>query len=111
MAPGIDAIVRTQSSVPGEPKMRIAGRMIVVAGALAGAFLMLPAAPQQAKADPYRWCAIYSGESGGASNCGFVTWEQCRATILGMGGFCEPNQFYDGKPFDQAQPTRPQKRR
>ena len=36
------------------------------------------------------------GDSGlAASNCGFLTIEQCRATISGMGGFCEPNQFYN----------------
>jgi Protein of unknown function (DUF3551) len=64
----------------------------------------------QAHADPYRWCAVYSGEMGGSSNCGFITWEQCRATIMGMGGFCEPNQFYDGRPYDQAEPIRRRKR-
>jgi len=37
-----------------------------------------------------------SGDSGfGASNCGFLTLEQCRATISGIGGFCVPNQFYN----------------
>jgi hypothetical protein len=49
--------------------------------------------------DPYRWCAVYSGDAGGASNCGFLTIEQCRANVSGIGGFCEPNQFYNpGKP-------------
>jgi hypothetical protein len=27
----------------------------------------------------------------GASNCGFLTIEQCRATVSGIGGFCVPN--------------------
>ena len=49
-----------------------------------------------ARADPYRWCAVYTGQAGGAQNCGFVTLEQCRATIMGMGGFCTENQFYTG---------------
>ena len=40
-------------------------------------------------ADPYKWCAV---DSGGGTNCGFVTVEQCRASISGMGGFCEPKQ-------------------
>jgi hypothetical protein len=30
-----------------------------------------------------------------ATNCGFITIEQCRATASGMGGFCVPNQFYN----------------
>jgi uncharacterized protein DUF3551 len=42
-------------------------------------------------ADPYRWCAIDS--VGGGTNCGFVTVEQCRASISGVGGFCEPKQI------------------
>lgn len=50
-----------------------------------------------AHADPYRWCAQYSGKSG-ATNCYFVTLEQCRATVSGVGGFCVPNNYYDGRP-------------
>ena len=41
-------------------------------------------------ADPYKWCAV--DDSGGGTNCGFVTLEQCRATISGKGGSCEPKQ-------------------
>lgn len=41
-------------------------------------------------ADPYKWCAV--DNSGGGTNCGFVTIEQCRATISGKGGSCEPRQ-------------------
>jgi len=41
----------------------------------------------------YPWCANY-GNGFGGSNCGFSTIEQCRATISGMGGFCDPNPFY-----------------
>ena len=37
--------------------------------------------------DPYPWCAVYSGDAGGASNCGFLTIDQCRATVSGIGGF------------------------
>ena len=48
--------------------------------------------------DPYPWCAVYGGGAGGASNCGFLTIEQCRATVSGIGGFCEPNQFYNPRP-------------
>jgi Protein of unknown function (DUF3551) len=48
-----------------------------------------------ANADSYKWCAVYNtGDA--AYNCGFVTIEQCRATVSGIGGFCEPNQFYTG---------------
>jgi hypothetical protein len=37
--------------------------------------------------DPYPWCANYSGDWSGVSNCGFLTLEQCRATVSGIGGF------------------------
>ena len=45
--------------------------------------------------DPYPWCAVYGADMSGVSNCGFLTWEQCMATVSGVGGFCEPNQFYN----------------
>ena len=51
---------------------------------------------EPAAGDPYKWCAVY-GDNGGGTNCYFLTLEQCRAAISGMGGFCEPNQFYDGR--------------
>lgn len=59
---------------------------------LAGAFA------EPAAADPYKWCAVYGGTEGGGSNCYFTTLEQCRATVSGAGGFCQPNGFYDGRP-------------
>lgn len=67
-------------------------------------FFILPAlaalaafVPSPSHADQYRWCAQYSGMDGdGGRNCGFVTFEQCMETIRGMGGYCEPNQFYTG---------------
>ncbi|MGI8525271.1 MAG: DUF3551 domain-containing protein [Pseudolabrys sp.] len=44
----------------------------------------------------YPWCAVYSGRDGGSgTNCGFSNLAQCRATISGVGGTCEPNRrFY-----------------
>ena len=53
------------------------------------------------QADPYRWCAMYRAK--GATNCYFVTLEQCQAAIFGMGGFCQPNNFYDGRPVLTAE--------
>ena len=45
--------------------------------------------------DPYAWCANYDSRGFGGSNCGFSTWNQCMATVSGVGGFCVPNQFYN----------------
>ena len=64
--------------------------LLVLLVALAGS---LPA--QAAPYDPYPWCAMYGGSFSGASNCGFKTLQQCMATVSGIGGSCEPNQFYN----------------
>lgn len=64
-------------------------------------------APSAARANiEYPWCAVYGGDAGGASNCGFSTIEQCMATVSGIGGSCEPNQFY----HPQRAPVRKRKR-
>jgi hypothetical protein len=48
-----------------------------------------------ARAQNYPWCANYGGFFGdGGTNCGFTTYEQCLATISGMGGACERNLQY-----------------
>jgi hypothetical protein len=64
----------------------------------------------RAQADPYRWCADYAFSGlGGAKNCYFLTIEQCRAAVLGVGGYCTPNPFYTGPAIErpQPQPARP----
>jgi hypothetical protein len=72
--------------------MSLAASLILVAAAASS--ISIPA-----QADPYRWCAEYgSGRSGGGTNCYFVTLNQCRAAISGVGGFCRRNNFYDGRP-------------
>jgi hypothetical protein len=71
--------------------MRIAFAILLPALVVAAGASIVPA-----QADPYRWCAVYSSK--GATNCGFLTWEQCWAAISGNGGFCNPNNFYDGRP-------------
>jgi hypothetical protein len=38
------------------------------------------------------WCAQY-GSPGGGTNCGFYSFQQCRATVSGIGGFCMRNPF------------------
>ncbi|HVZ50607.1 MAG TPA: DUF3551 domain-containing protein [Pseudolabrys sp.] len=70
-------------------------------------------APGAGHADPYKWCAQYGLSTDLGTNCGFVTYEQCRAAVSGAGGTCQPNQFYDGKPFgSDSEPQRaPRKRK
>jgi hypothetical protein len=31
----------------------------------------------------------------GSTNCGFLTFEQCQATVSGIGGSCRRSQFYN----------------
>ena len=76
----------------------------IVFAALVAPFA-LALTPAQADAmpyDPYPWCAVYGGRGGGGTNCGFLTIEQCRATVSGIGGFCAPNQFYNPRPAARA---------
>lgn len=50
--------------------------------------------PAQAQTQ-YPWCAQYGGPFGdGGRNCGFSTYQQCMATISGIGGVCERNPMY-----------------
>ncbi len=39
------------------------------------------------------WCANYGGGKGGGTNCGFHSYDQCRAAISGNGGMCSRNQW------------------
>jgi hypothetical protein len=50
-----------------------------------------------AHADPYKWCAEYSGGRGGSTNCYFITHQQCQAALAGGADFCRPNPFYTGR--------------
>jgi Protein of unknown function (DUF3551) len=49
-----------------------------------------PARAYQMPYDPYKWCAVGSD----ATNCGFLTLEQCRMSSRN----CEPNPFYNPRP-------------
>ena len=78
--------------------------LVIAVGLVASLFLL--AGP--VAADPYKWCAAYRN---GGTNCGFTTIEQCRATVSGVGGFCEPNQFYTGPEKASAQRSQKQAQR
>src|SRR6266568_5478697 len=39
------------------------------------------------------WCAVYNRRGGTSENCGYATLNQCRAQVLGLGGWCRPNPF------------------
>jgi hypothetical protein len=47
-----------------------------------------------AEAQNYPWCAQYGNGTGGSMNCSFVNFNQCLATVRGIGGFCIQNNTY-----------------
>jgi hypothetical protein len=63
-------------------------QLVAVAGAIG---LMTAATP--ARSQNYPWCAHY-GTPYDDSSCGFVSYEQCMASVSGIGGFCEKNDTY-----------------
>jgi hypothetical protein len=69
------------------------------------------AAPTAGQAQTYPWCAQYGGMGGGGGrNCGFVSYAQCLATVSGVGGFCERNQFYTGRERPMRRSKKPVRR-
>lgn len=80
-------------------------RFAFAAIAMAFALSAGGAQAQRGQPDPYRWCADYAyGGLAGARNCYFMTLEQCRATVSGVGGTCVPNPFFTGDPNSPEQP-------
>ena len=63
--------------------MRFRAKVIVAA------LVMIPAVLTQTPASA-SWCAQYSD---GGESCGFSSFEQCQASVSGIGGFCRPSQY------------------
>ena len=68
-------------------------RTVFIAMAAAVLGLIVNATSSRAEIT-YPWCAQYGGTDGGGNNCGFVTLEQCRMTVSGMGGYCYVNLMH-----------------
>src|SRR5215831_17956432 len=54
--------------------------------------LSLPTSAARAEANG-GWCANYGTGLDGAINCSYTSFEQCRATVSGIYGFCTPNPY------------------
>jgi hypothetical protein len=62
-------------------------RLLALAGALVALAATAPiVAPADAAPSATRYCALYKG---GAENCGFYSFRQCRAALAGNGGICQ----------------------
>jgi Protein of unknown function (DUF3551) len=75
-------------------------RMLFLAVGVAAGMTVLAGG---ARAQNYPWCAYYGGGEWG-TNCGFSTYEQCRATVSGMSGSCQRNTQYVPPPGPHAAP-------
>jgi len=80
----VGAITRRLTASPAEEAF--VRTIAVVVAALAA----LSLASTHARADG-AWCSYYVQ---GGTNCGFYSYEQCRANISGIGGSCLPNPGY-----------------
>jgi Protein of unknown function (DUF3551) len=49
----------------------------------------------------YPWCALGGHRASNALSCYYTSWEQCRATMSGIGGNCVRSPYY------RAQATEP----
>jgi hypothetical protein len=74
-----------------------------------GVFAAIVCIEKPAEAQNYPWCAYYNFQHGGATNCGFATFQQCLATVSGVGGSCGANPMYQRSP-ELYLSTRPPRR-
>ena len=57
-------------------------------------FVALSLSPTAARAGANgSWCANYGTGLDGSINCSYTSFEQCRATVSGIYGFCTPNPY------------------
>ena len=61
-------------------------------GLVSVGLMMITLPVTDAAAASNAWCAVYN-RRGGSENCGYATLNQCRAQVLGLGGWCRPNPF------------------
>jgi hypothetical protein len=66
-------------------------RLLLIIVITAGAAILFG---RSAEAQNYPWCALESKGDGADLNCGFISFEQCMATVRGIGGFCMLNNTY-----------------
>jgi hypothetical protein len=76
-------------------------RPVPFAAAIIGAVCLLASTNAMAQGD--RWCS----QGSGADNCGFVSYEQCRANISGVGGKCMQESRAAATPVDVRDFDRP----
>ncbi|MDQ2083704.1 DUF3551 domain-containing protein [Xanthobacteraceae bacterium Astr-EGSB] len=72
---------------------------------------ILAGAVERAAAEPYYpWCAELRDRTGSSTNCGFTSYDQCMASVSGVGGFCRENSFNRTRVSEEPPPPRYRKR-
>jgi hypothetical protein len=46
----------------------------------------------------YPWCSLGGPKDSNARSCYYTSWEQCRATVSGVGGICVQSPYYHPQP-------------
>jgi hypothetical protein len=75
--------------------------LVVAVSALAGASQTASAQ----SASSYPWCAKYYGKLEGTS-CYYRSYQQCMATVSGVGGYCYESPYYHAEPGAGARRAR-----
>ena len=80
--------------------------LFVIAAALLGATQVSSAQ----SAYSYPWCALGGSKNSNALSCYYTSWEQCMATIFGIGGLCIESPYYHAQSPYRAS-VKPRQRR
>jgi hypothetical protein len=72
-------------------------RVRIIVPLLVAGLSSLAGAAQAQTVYSYPWCAVQADKSG-ATSCYFATYEQCRATLSGIGGTCVRSPYFRGGP-------------
>lgn len=70
-------------------RLPVLSLMLIAVGLAAEA---LPAAAQSPTS--YPWCARIPKTDGDATSCYFASYQQCRTTLSGIGGYCYQSPYY-----------------
>lgn len=86
-------------------------RLAMLFVALSAGAVAFSAGDAQAQPSPYRYCAVSTQQDVQFADCTYSTFQQCLATISGLGGFCRENPRYVASPDDDraAPPMRPRR--
>jgi len=47
----------------------------------------------------YPWCSLGGTKGSNALSCYYTSWEQCRTTTSGIGGYCIESPYYHAPPI------------